>query len=550
MKLDFLWSRAKVFHRELTLMSGITLLSSLATLSVPWLAGQLLGGLLGPTSGGLYAIAGLLALALVAMTALNIAGGLVSAKVSGQILARLRTDAYDHIQMLSMGFHDQSQRGDLLALMTYEVRNLSDFLTSTIANIPALLLTAGGATILLLLIDPAMALVIPVLIPLFYIVMKLVGRRLRNLASQVRESEAEVMWVADSDLEMLPAIKSFAAEGQHREVYSRKVEKARAFALREDRITAMIGPGIALICAISAIAIIVFSSQQTPSSERAPGELFAFLLYAALLTRPVGSLANIYGQLQIARGTTARLESVLSAPPEPGYSGLKEIDRAAGEIAFQGVTFSYQDREVILHAISLTISAGEIVALTGDNGAGKTTLIRLLLRYYDPQEGRVLIDDTDIADLQVQSLRRQFGYVPQRALLFNGTIAQNIAFGREHATAQEIERAARIAQGWDFISDLPQGLQTEIGDNGVRLSGGQRQRIALARALVSDPPVLILDEATSMYDLDGETAFITECKAALKNRTVILITHRPASLDLASRIFEVREGKVLEIETG
>ena len=184
--------------------------------------------------------------------------------------------------------------------------------------------------------------------------------------------------------------------------------------------------------------------------------------------------------------------------------------------------------------------SGEIVALTGENGVGKSTLVRLLLCFYLPSAGRITLDGDDIAGLQVQALRRQFGYVPQRALLFNGTIADNIAFGQTGAPdAEAMARAVRLAQARDFIASLPDGLDTVVGDNGIRLSGGQRQRIALARALYRDPPIIILDEATSMYDLESEAAFVESCLEALKDRTVIIITHRPASLALADRIVKV-----------
>ena len=281
--------------------------------------------------------------------------------------------------------------------------------------------------------------------------------------------------------------------------------------------------------------------------ERDPGRLFSFLFYAALLTRPVGSLAEVYGRLQIARGILARLERVLARPAEAGYAGADlpvAASAAAGAVEFRDVSFAYEGRNPVLAHASFAIAAGETVALTGENGAGKSTIISLLLRFYDPDSGTILVDGQDIASLQVQQLRRMTGYVPQRALLFNGTVRENIAFGRPEADDEALLEAARLAQALEFIEDLPDGFDTQIGDNGVRLSGGQRQRIALARALLVDPPILILDEATAMYDLEGESAFVTACRTALKGRTVIIITHRPASLALADRVLLVEGGQV------
>jgi ATP-binding cassette subfamily B protein/subfamily B ATP-binding cassette protein MsbA len=243
----------------------------------------------------------------------------------------------------------------------------------------------------------------------------------------------------------------------------------------------------------------------------------------------------------MARGTLARMTEVFGKPREAGYAAERRIERAAGAIAFEQVDFAYPGRPPVLRGIDLAIAAGEVVALTGANGAGKSTMIRLLLRFYDPQAGRITLDGEDIAAIDVQSLRRQFGYVPQRPLLLNGTIRDNIIFGADARDPAQVERAARMAQAWDFIQRLPQGLDTVIGEDGVRLSGGQQQRVALARALYRDPPIYIFDEATSMYDLEGEAAFVEACIALLKGRTVIIITHRPASLALAGRIITVSE---------
>jgi len=222
------------------------------------------------------------------------------------------------------------------------------------------------------------------------------------------------------------------------------------------------------------------------------------------------------------------------------------MERAKGALALRGVSFAYPERERVLDNVDLDIPAGQIVALVGDNGAGKTTLVNLLLRFYEPDAGEVRLDDRDVRTIQLQALRRQFGLVPQRPLLFNGTIRDNIAFGQHETDEEAIVQAARLAQSHGFISSLAKGYDTEIGDHGVRLSGGQRQRITFARALLADPPVLIFDEATSMFDLDGESAFIASCEHALRGRTVILITHRPASLALADRKLRVEGGKVHE----
>ena len=213
-----------------------------------------------------------------------------------------------------------------------------------------------------------------------------------------------------------------------------------------------------------------------------------------------------------------------------------------GDIEFRDVIFAYPGRQPVLDHFNLHIRAGETVAITGENGAGKSTLVHLLMRLHEPDAGRILIDGTDIASVSLASLRGQIGVVPQHVLLFNGSVRDNIGYGRADADEAAVEHAARLAQAHDFIAKLPQGYDTLIGDQGVRLSGGQRQRIALARALLKDPPILILDEATAMFDPEGEARFIEDCRATLGGKTVLIITHRPASLALADRVVEWQKG--------
>jgi ATP-binding cassette subfamily B protein/subfamily B ATP-binding cassette protein MsbA len=539
MQIRFLLHWACQFRSHLILIGGLALLGSVAALALPWLAARLAAGIVSDTTIDLERTFILLAISLISMTMTTILVSILSEAASGQILARLRREAYEHVLAMPVSFHYRNRDGDLLALMSYEVQNLSAFLTNTLAQMPAMLMTAVGAVVLLFVIDPAMAFIVPVMVPIFYIGMKLLGRRLRIFGIKVRKAEVDVLWMAESDLEMVSGIKAFAVEDEHRARYLAAIEKARKLRLDQARLTAFIGPTVALVAALAAIAILVIGSAGIAEGTRSPSELFAFLLYAALLTRPVGSLASTYGSYQLARGTLARLQNVFALPPEPGYAMAQELPQPPARIDFDLVSFAYPGRPPLLQDFNLSINRGEIIALTGANGVGKSTLINLLLRFYEPDGGRITLDGADITALNVKHLRRQFGYVPQRPLLLNASIIDNISFGHPDPDLGAIEKAARLAQAWDFINQLPAGLETQIGDDGVRLSGGQRQRIALARALFRAPPIYIFDEATSMYDLEGEAAFVESCIQSLAGRTVIIITHRPASLALAHRIIEL-----------
>ena len=547
MEFRTLLAHARPYRSQLALVVLLSLLSSFTGLALPWLGAQLLTGVLFSEPAQIATIAQLLFVTLIVLTGIVVASGALSASVSNRIQADFRRNIYAHMQRLPLGFFDQSRQGDLLALMTWEVARLSAFIAGTLTSVPAALLTCTGAVMVLFFIEPRIAILVPLLVPAYFISLKLIGRHLRSIARRVQEAEASIFASAEEDLEMLPAIKAFARENSRLAAYTMHLDESKALSIREARIYATLGPVMSLITALAAVALVILAGQSVIEERMTSPELFGFLLYAALLTRPVGDLSNLYGQFQTARGTLGRLQSVMEEPEEPGYTATYKRDQWRGEIEFRDVSFSYPGRRSTVRDVSFKISAGEIVALTGENGAGKSTLVSLLLGFYRQNVGSILVDDVDISTFEIRNLREAIGYVPQRPLLFNGTVRSNITFGREGATDSDLERAVDLAQARKFIEGLPYGLETEIGDHGVRLSGGQRQRIALARAILKDPPILVLDEATSMYDLEGEAAFVEACQSALSGRTVILITHRPASLALADRSIHIDGGRIVEV---
>ncbi|MEO4040779.1 ABC transporter ATP-binding protein [Hoeflea sp. CAU 1731] len=547
MTLKALLLHAFPYRYQLMVVAALLLLVSTTTLSIPFLAGKLSGMLLLGDGVGVTWIVLLTIAVLATQFVLQFFSRYLSSRVSLALLADLRVRIHDHLQILPLLFHQRHKRGDLLALQSYEVNQLSNFLTGTLTGIIPALLTASGAVVLMYQIDQVLALLVPLLLPIYYIVMKLVGRHIRGIARRAQQAEADLLATGEENLEMLPAIKSFTREKVESVRFRDKADYAMRLNLTMDRINAAIDPAVKFVTGTAAILLLWFAGQKLSTGSLTPAELVSFMLYAALLTRPVGTLANTYGQFQYARGTLARLQSVMEEQSEPGYVLTKVIPRSRGEIRFCNVWFAYPDRGQTLRGASLTIRPGETIALVGANGSGKSTLVALLMRLFEPDAGTVYLDGHDISTLNLKNLRHQIAIVPQRPFLFDGSIRDNIGYGRASATKQEIEDAARLAQAHDFVVEFPQGYDTMIGDHGVRLSGGQSQRLALARALVKDPPILILDEATSMFDLEGEALFVEQSCRWLKNRTVILITHRPASLALADRILQVTCGKVREV---
>ena len=540
---------ARPYRAKLAGLVALTTASSIILLGIPWLAGRLFGGIVTGETASHGTTVAVLVLCLVAIAALNYATALQAASTSAGLLADLRYRVYQHVQHLPAAFHDLHSRGDTLALMTVEISRLSAFLTGTLVTIPSRTLTTLGAIALMFTIDARLAWLVPILVPAFYLLLKTVGRRLRALARQRQEAEASAVAFAEESLEMLPATKAFTRQAQQAHRYHRAIDRVLSLTLLEERIYAAMEPLITLLAAFGALTILWFAGLSLDTGRMTPAELFSFLFYAALLTRPVGALAHVYGQLQTARGTLARLNDVLAEPVEVSKSCSARPARASGDIRFKGVHFAYPGRNPILKGADLHIRPGEIIGLTGPNGAGKTALINLLLRFYEPQSGAIHLDGRPVDDWNLEDLRRQIGLVPQSTYLFNGTIRENIGFGASNPNQEQIDAAARLAQAYEFITTLPYGMNTLIGDRGLRLSGGQRQRIALARALLKDPPILVFDEATSMFDDEGESAFIAACSEALIGRTVIFITHRPATLSLTDRVLLLNDGRVSELHS-
>jgi ABC-type multidrug transport system fused ATPase/permease subunit len=517
----------------------LMLVQSTATLAQPWLGGVLtdrllLGSGVGPL---LWVLFGLI----VAQQGIGYLVSIQLQAVSGRLVADAGSLVYAHLQSLPLAWHHARPRGDVLALLTGDVYRLGHYVTGTLVPLVPLLFIFVGALVMMLRVAPAIAIAIGVLMPLLFVLLKLVGRRLRPLSHEAMQAWADQAAMAEQNLSMLPVIKAFATDPVEAGRYAGQAETVRAIDLRRARLEGAISPAVQVLGAGTVLLLLGLAGDLVAADQLRVGELVSLVLYGLVLVNPVSQLARVYGNTQSARGTAERMLAALGALPEVD-TGTRGFEGVRGEIVFEGVDFAYPGRPPLLQDFDLRIAAGETVALTGPNGAGKSTLVHLLLRLLEPQAGRIAIDGVEVRDIRLASLRQGVGLVAQQVMLFNASIHDNIAYGCADATPAQVEAAARAARAHDFVAALPQGYDTVVGDQGVRLSGGQKQRIALARALLKDPPILVLDEATAMFDPQGEAEFIAECHEVLQQRTVILITHRPASLALADRILRLDSG--------
>ena len=521
----------------------LLLAQSAALVSMPWVASRFSADVLHarPVVGNLLALFGFVVVqALLAWWA-----GVKMQDTAMRMIADGCTRLFDHLQSLPLDWHQDRRRGDVLALLTEDVERLGWFASATLSSLLPLLLTCIGALAMMLWIEPVIGLGVALLVPAAYLALKLVGRRLRPLGRAVADGYARRTALAEHTLSMLPVVKAFTGEPGESGRFRAHARDLRDLQVREARMQLLVGPLVRIAAAAIVLAMLWLGSREVLAGTLQASELIALLLYGLLLTQPVSELAGVYGQVQSAKGAAGRLQQAFAQAPEPD-DGRRELAHLRGELRFDAVSFAYPGREPILRGLELHVAAGETVAITGANGAGKSTLAHLLLRFADPQSGRVLIDGIDLREFALPNLRAHIGLVAQNVLLFNATIAENIAYARPDATLADIERAARAARAHGFVQALPRGYDTVVGDEGARLSGGQKQRIALARALLKNPSILILDEATAMFDPDGEGEFIAHCRDLLATRTVLLITHRPASLALADRVLVLRDGRLVD----
>jgi ABC-type multidrug transport system fused ATPase/permease subunit len=537
--------------KVLLLLAVLLLIENAVALVIPWLAGQFTKLLLDrPTVPPPFSYQQILLVWFVLLTVQGLFVYLnrsLAGATTERMLARLRTRLYDHLQSLPLAFYHGRKQGEILSLLSNDAAILSSFLTVSLVPLVPHIVIALSSLGCILLISPQIAALAGLLIPIFYLTTKILGRGIRPLTRQYITQYADTFSIAQENLTTLPIIKSFTREDvESRRFQDSNTELARLSA-RYLQHQARLTPLVKLISMAIILFILWIVSDDIASGQLRTGDIVSLILYGMLLTQPVSRLADMYGQTQRALTAAERLVSVFSAEAEQ-YAGGKPLPPVRGEIRFAGVAFSYPGNTELFTHLDFTINAGETVAITGANGAGKSTIAHLLMRFAAPDKGAISIDGHDIADVRLDSLRSQIGLVQQQVLLVNSSVMDNILFGRYQADDASVIRAARASHALSFIEALPHGFDTLIGDQGVKLSGGQKQRLSLARALIKDPAILILDEATAMFDPEGEESFVKDNRELFANRTVILITHRPASLELADRILHLENGRLTPLE--
>ncbi len=468
-----------------------------------------------------------------------------------RVAADLRQDAFEHAIALSPAYFETARVGDLLTKLSGDVAILQSLVGSAVSQYLRSAVLMAGALGMLMFTSPKLTLVVLLVVPFVVVPLVFSGRRERKMARVAQDRVADLGALAEEAIAGLRTMQAFTHERETMRIYAATVERSVVAALRRVRLRATL---IALVIMLG-FGAITFSlwvgGRDVIAGRISSGDLSAFVFYAVLLASTGATMSELWGEVQRAAGAAERLAELLAEVPAiraPAHPA--KLAPALGEVVFEGVTFRYPARpeRSALMDFNLHVTPGETVALVGPSGAGKTTILQLLLRFYDPQSGMVRLDGVNIASLDPRDLRSRLGLVPQDPTIFSLTARENIRYGRPDATDEEVLAAARAAHA-SFLEELPEGLDTYLGEKGVRLSGGQRQRVAIARAILRNPTVLLLDEATSALDAESERAVQAALAHLSKGRTTLVIAHRLATVRSADRIVVLDEGQIAETGT-
>lgn len=467
--------------------------------------------------------------------------------IGQRLVTDLRGTMYDHLLKLPLNFYGRRRSGDLISNMTNDVAAIQQAVSLSVAEVIQYTLILLGILGGLFWLHWRMALVALLVLPLAALAVNKYGARIRAFSKRMHQKIGDMAALLGETIGAMRIVKAFTLEGMTRRRFRQANEHSFDVSMKSVQAQATLKPIVELILVAGMVLVLWFGGREVISGRLTVGELMAFLGYLGMLSPPVSALTHHVSLIQQAAAAGERIGQLMEVAPEPQSSGrLKQLPPVQGAIEFDRVSFGYEPGAPVLQDVTLTIEPGQVVALVGPSGAGKSTLVNLIPRFYDPDAGVVRIDGHDLRDVDPRSIRRQIGLVPQDPVLFSMSVAENIAVSMPDATPEQVERAAALAHAHEFILQLPDGYDTPAGERGAGLSGGQRQRIAIARAILSDPRILILDEATSALDTESEAAIHAAIDRIRAGRTVILIAHRASTVRLADRIVVLDRGRVVQ----
>ncbi len=465
-----------------------------------------------------------------------------------RFLLDFRVLLYDYLQRLSISFFESQQTGEIMSRITNDVNALEDFVTHSTGFLIVDLLRLVGTAIILFALDWQLALLTLLPVPILAVALRMFNTRVRPIYRQIRDRLGDINAELQDNISGIRVIQAFGQERHELDQFTQRSTRYYEERVRGIRQWSTFFPAMGFVASLGMVIVLGFGAYRVLSGALTLGGLVAFISYVASFYEPIHRLVQTDNMVQQAIAAGERVFELLDTVPEiEDVPDATELPTIQGAIAFEGVSFRYGTGEEVLSDVSFQMRPGQVVALVGPSGAGKTSIANLIPRFYDPVSGRVTVDGHDVREVKLASLRRQVAVVLQDTFLFNGTVRDNIIYGKPDASEDKMIAAAKAAYAHEFIVSLPQGYETEIGERGVKLSGGQKQRLALARAILTDPRILILDEATSSVDAEAEYLIQQALEKVLEGRTALVIAHRLSTIRHADKIIALEDGRIVEV---
>lgn len=511
-----------------------------------------LSGVISSTLGqNKFAILNFAALSVVAIALLDAISSYTESYLTNSVgqwvMHDLRRLVYQHIQRLSLAYHDENRTGDLISRVTSDIDAIQSFIASALLDTLANVLILTGMIGVMFYLNWRFTLIALSVAPLLFLAVFIFTRRIKKVAREVRKKEGEIVSIIEEVLSSIRVVKAFAREDYELRRFEQESLESVETSLRARSIKAKLAPIVEVIVAAGTCLVLWYGVRLVLHGALTQGALIVFLLYLGKMYKPMRELSKMTDTFSKAAVGFERIQEVLEAESQvPDLPRARRAPSIKGQVEFEHVSFGYSEDQMILKDVSFKIEAGQVAAFVGPTGAGKTTIISLIPRFYDPTSGQVKIDGWDVRRFQQKTVRQQLSFVLQETLLFRAPIWQNIAYGKPEATRAEIIRAAELANAHEFIEKMPEGYDTMVAERGVTLSGGQRQRIAIARAIIRNTPILILDEPSSGLDAASEELVFEALNRLMKEKTCIVIAHRLATIQRADVIFVLKDGGIVE----
>lgn len=544
-------SYIKPYMHRLIFAMFCTIMAAAGNLYIPWIIKDMIDEVLADKNGTMLNWIAASIIAIFVVRGLFWYGqNYLMSYVGQSVIIDIRAAVFKKLQRLSVSFYDKNKTGTIMSYVTNDVNALQSAMVENTIE----MITEGfiliGSVVAMIYLDWRLTLFTVCTFPVVLWFMEFFGKKIRKTSGRIQECTADITSVLQESVASARVIKSFVREDY--EVDRFDVENRANFRanMKNAQLMATLTPVVELVAAIGVTMIIWYGGNNVINGTITAGSLVAFLTYAVNISNPIKRLTRVIGNIQKALAAAQRVFMIIDMPEEIAESrDAKQLPEVSGKVEFQNVSFAYDDKGNVITDLSFSVKPGEVIAIVGPSGAGKSTIANLLPRFYDVNKGDIKIDGHSVREVTLDSLREQVGIVPQETMLFNGSVYNNILYGRLDATKEEIEAAAKAANAHDFIMQLTDGYETKLGDRGVNLSGGQRQRIAIARAILKNPRILILDEATSALDTESERVVQEALDRLMVGRTSFVIAHRLSTVKNADKILVLEKGNLVESGT-